>query len=206
LIDTSRPMEMTDGTPVVPSAARRSRGPGFVVDLADGSRRGLCYNPDGTSPYGNLPLRNVAPALDLTQPLETRGGCDVRYIATDGSSLIVEITRYGTKGLERRNLDGSDYGRAHRRLGMLDTEDVINKVVRTEAFFNVYSDGSTGHSVHLSRKDAAERSKVGKSRIGILKVVTVNGVVTASAYEALEPHTRTSGTVRSVANPQTAAA
>lgn len=218
MIDTTRPLQLSDGTPVV-LAESNVYGESYIsVSLPEGTTRtksGLAFSgnrrftKDGLRPVGDahphIRLENVPGALqlDVTKPLQTRGGFAVSYVATVGDRLIIEITRYGTKELAYRNLDGTSGNLAvtgkiaARTCGsaVQDMEDVINVDVTTIEFVNVYADGSTGTARHKTRDDAAARSKVGQTRVGILKLVTRNGEFFGSTYEALKPHRRTTGRV-----------
>jgi hypothetical protein len=210
-LDTSRPLQLSDGTPVTfdridddGRIAVRVKDRGHTM-YSPGRR---FFNRDGSRPLGSthmsVRLMNVSSTLDVSKPLTTRSGLPVTYLATVDNQLIVEIVGgFNNKMIVRRNLDGSEIGRVTSR-GTMKIEhglDIINKVaVAKTVYRNVYAEtGVAAGGTHNTMRAAELYSKVGRTRIGILTLTTVDGEVVSSAYRALQPYFRKSSLNDSVA-------
>lgn len=141
------------------------------------------------------------PKLDLTKPLQTRGGFPAKYIGvnTDNGKLIFEITRGPSWGrttvLEYRLPSG--------KVGLLKNErtpeDIINKpAVVTTVFRNMYDDAAFGKTAHKAFSTAQYAAKTGKTRIGMLEITLTDGVQTGVKVRLCEPHKRENGKHSSV--------
>lgn len=197
MIDWNKPIELSDGTPVVVefrhsgmAYVRVPRGHAIAGRrnfLLDGSRAHGCRRAD-------LYVRNrqeqPVTTLNLDKPLQTRSGLPAKFVANaaDGR-LIFEITSWGEGTLVYRYADG----RVIRTPGAQDPGDIVEKVETKTAFYNLYDDGSTGKSVHHTLADARNRAKVGKVRIGIVEIVKTDGSVTSMTVHRCVPAVRTSG-------------
>lgn len=164
---------------------------------------GNCFTLDGRQAYPAAgkasSIRPAAGLLDFSKPLQTRSGFPVTYKgALSGSGrfcFLVEINRgFNGKSLLMVDADGFAEGRpANTILRREDADDIIQKVERVTVYRNVYADGTTGASEHKSFNDARDRSKIGRTRVGILTLVKENGSVISTSYVAAVPYTRTSG-------------
>ena len=205
MIDWNKPIELSDGTPVVVKAVTPQMV--YVRVPAGHDLRGQRnFRHDGSRAHGcrraDLYVRNrqepVVTTLNLSKPLQTRSGLPAKFVANaaDGR-LIFEITAWGEGTLVYRYADG----RVIRTPGALDPGDIVEKVVVSTSYFNLYDDGQTGKSVHKSFDDAKLRSKVGKTRIGIIEVTKTDGVVTASKLHSCVPAVRKSSYQTAVFEP-----
>lgn len=154
MIDTSKPMQLSDGTPVTlhrlgsppygdeiwvntPTNMHRDRTAPFVFSTS-GER------PPYFGIFDGLTLQNVpeAPALDLTKPVQTRDGRPARVIATDRKatrSLVVLID--DGSGVERAVTRHADGRYSQHRDG---NGDLVNVPETTYLFVNVYPNGPWG--------------------------------------------------------------
>lgn len=223
MIDTNLPVQTACGTSVQVTKSRSGcmlyvTFPPFSKWAGGGARH---YNLDGTRKSGlsqfvngnqfprlvNVPAAvAAAPKLNLSGALQTRGGCAATYIGKGpNGQLAFSIKRgLGEPVIEYRNADGTVVGtRTSTRMGTTieRAEDVINKVTDSVQFFNVYIDGR-GVTAHSSKANAMARSKVGKTRVGIVELFLQDNVVTHSRYHACEPMARTSGYVPSTFKEQ----
>lgn len=210
--DPTKPAFLSDGTPVSLSSAGGNLYGNLPVGTSvrlgiSGTDTGRCWNKNGSHYYGEakLKLTNVAPApmpspapapaeppLDTSKPLQTRDGKPVRFVGKIGDTgqLVVEVT-YASgwtseKATELRYHDGRKS--ANRRIQSGD--DIINKVVVTETFRNVYADASISDYAHKSLDAATRLCKLGKTRVGILQFTKTNGEVTSSKYHPGTPFVR----------------
>lgn len=168
---------------------------------------GNCFTLDGRQAYPDdgkaSSIRPAAGLLDFSKPLQTRSGFPVTYKgALSGSGKfchLVEINRgFNGKSLLMVDAKGFAEGRpANTILRREDADDIIPQVERVTVYRNVYADGTTGSSEHKSFNGARDRSKIGKTRIGILKLVKENGVAVSSDYTPALPYTRIRGAAAS---------
>nr|WP_294850080.1 hypothetical protein [uncultured Sphingomonas sp.] len=207
MIDRNKPLELTDGTPV-----KNLNHPYTGVDAqlyvyceykqASGCTVRTEFRlSDGRLRYGGSEaIRNVAqPArLDTSKPLQTRSGLKARFVGTgpDGQLAFAILYPAGAT-IEFRYANGNRVRSNDRFTPATVTEsadDIINQVVKTSQFRNVYANGlSSGSTVHSQLQHAKERAKVGQLRIGILQTDFENGVVVASAYHPCVPQVRSMG-------------
>ena len=116
MIDITRPLQLTDGTPLTNVQSYSDNL--FIADVmtADGIKRRRMFRlSDGTSPFSD---RVAEYALDLTKPVQTRSGLPVRILATDRKGeqpVVAAVDGYfirGTETILNYRLDGamSPYG------------------------------------------------------------------------------------------------
>lgn len=138
----------------------------FAVKASNGARGGF---------YEGV-LKHIEASLDTSKPLQTVDGKRVSFIGKMEDGRIVVSVTYSSWGqgpaTELRFADG----RKSSRPGETSGDDVIVKITEKVVFQNVYADGTTGATQHASAEAAAQRSKYGKVRIGILKTTLRDGV------------------------------
>lgn len=105
----------------------------------------------------------------------------VRY--TDDTRIIVESHTGYFYGIDRRTFRDKD-------------GDVwMKKSPPQVQYLNVYDDGTVGATIHYSMEDAIDRSKYGKTRIGIIEREVQDAKVLRSKVHSTLP------TLRSYQNP-----
>lgn len=180
-IDWTKPIEAfrpSDGKVVPVTLRSYSAGAYYTNECPNESEANNGWHTDGSSLcYAKKwVIRNVVDVLDTSKPLQTVDGKKVSFIGKMEDGRIVVSVTYSSWGqgpaTELRFADG----RKSSRPGETSGDDVIVKITEKVVFQNVYADGTTGATQHASAEAAAQRSKYGKVRIGILKTTFRDGV------------------------------
>lgn len=177
MIDVSKPIELTDGTPLKLISA--SSGIVRCAFPADDERAyggtTVFRRSDGKHVYGRpLAIRNRA----MFQPGDKvffRSGGEGIVVGNDGRHVYT--ARLGHHPwMDRKEVVGITSFANGRQVnsGAIECPDDISltpwPAPVTHTFRNVYSDGTTGATAHKTLDTAKLAAKVGKTRIGILKV------------------------------------
>lgn len=185
-IDTTKPLQLADGTPVTYSSALSDGD--IAVFLPDNTLR-LFKSLTGRHIFNELPrLMNVPGTVWAGKAIQTRDGKHAVYLADtqDGQTLFEIHYDRNLSGrtyssphvaIERRQLDG----RVSSTPGVESGDDIVEKVaIRTE-YLNIYTDGTIGATRHETLQDAKDRPKYGKIRVGIMSREYHNGILVSAA-------------------------
>lgn len=178
MIDVTKPLELTDGTPVTFKSFDQD---GDIIVMIEGLGVGRVFSPEGVHWLEELPnLRNVSepevPAFDPTKPVATRDGRKARIICTDRKDHAYPIV-----GLIM-DADGNESENVFTTCGHYfshkdnDPRDLVNIPDRKVTYRTFDWDGDElrlGGCVEDTEQSA--RSLLGGHWDGVVKITTENG-------------------------------
>lgn len=199
MIDTTKPMELTDGTPVDYSHTTRY---GYIIvhtpSLPYGGSSGFTervFRRNGQHVFESLPdLRNVRDGINWTKPIQTRDGRPVELIAEPRGTVSGKAVVQFSPGLGMASSLHTVFsdGRVVRAKNATSCDDIVNvSAAITKRFTNVYADGSVGSTKHTTFNNAHVHSKYGKTRVGILEQHFQNGGIITARIVPTSPKLRT---------------
>lgn len=188
MIDTSKPLQLSDGTPVTFKGLNTDGD--IIVDCPAGTSKRLgssgsdtrrLFLPTGEHRYelrGKVTLQNVpetAPQFDPTKPVQTRSGKPARILATDLAGrmpLVAAVPAFYGSGeaVHRYYADG--------RASRYDEQplDLVNVPVPTRHKFSVYFKAEDPEAEGLSFNRTGFGTISGRATI---EMTVVNGLPTA---------------------------
>lgn len=202
-VDWTKPLELSDGTPVeLVYPGREPPSGGYLVEIpkhSELSPTGLgrrLFLPDGRKnpdfhPKTALTIRNrqesPAMSLDISKPLQTRDGRSASFISRLEDGRLLFTVGFSSTAYAITQADG----RMIRTPGALDQSDIINKPIPpVTTYRNLYEDGSTGKTGHRTFEQARDYATVGKVRIGVIEITKQDGVVFSSNLRRCAPAKR----------------
>jgi hypothetical protein len=105
----------------------------------------------------------IAPKIDFTKPVQTKGGESVEIITTNGRGTYPVIGFVG--GNESPSTFTSEGVYYIREASITDLENVPEKPVEIAKYFNVYNDLVMMHDTRAEADDGAEEDRIACKRV-----------------------------------------